>query len=291
MARSPAQAEGVVSLTVLNTDGYGVQVPRAYTYRAPAPTVSTSSPSRGPAGGSTDLTINGSNFKAGASVAISNLQATIVSVTPTRIVARVPAHAPGVVGFTVTNPDSQSASKASAYTYVNGGPAVTHVLPAAGPMAGGNTITILGSGFVNSLVSFGGVNAGVLSRTADMLTVRVPTRGAGVVDVLVTNNDGLATTATRAYTYVDATRPSCGTSRRARAGSFFQTRFALANPHDEAVPVTVTFTDTQGTPTTMEVEVPARSRRTIDETNRPVLASEALPPSSRRRRSSPWSGR
>ncbi len=276
VARTPAQAEGVVTLTVLNTDGYGVQLPSAYTYRAPAPTLSTYSPSRGPASGSTDLTINGSNFKAGVSVTIANLQATIVLVTPTRIVARLPAHAPATVGFTVTNSDSQSASKDNAYTYMSSGPAVTQILPATGPMAGGNTITILGSGFLNSLVSFGGTSAGVLSRTADMLTVRVPSRGAGVVDVLVTNNDGLATTAPRAYTYVDPNAPFVRYFAEGAAGSFFQTRFALANPHAEAVSVTVTFTDTQGTPTTMEVEVPARSRATIDETNRPALASEAF---------------
>ena len=109
--RTPAQAEGIVSLTVLNTDGNGVQLPQAFTYRAPAPVVSSLSPVKGPASGSTDVTINGSNFKAGVSVSVDTLQATIISVTATRIVARMPAHAPTLVGLTVTNPDSQLVSK------------------------------------------------------------------------------------------------------------------------------------------------------------------------------------
>ena len=276
IARTPAQAAGLVTLTVLNTDGYGVQVPNAFTYRAPAPTIASYAPVRGPASGSTDVTINGTNFQAGVSVSVDSLQATIVSVTASRIVARMPAHAPAIVGFTITNPDSQSASRTSAYTYVAGGPAVTQVLPAAGPMAGGNTITILGSGFLNSTVSFGGVGASVVTRAAEMITVRVPARGAGVVDVAVRNGDGLAATASGAYHYLDPNAPFVRYFAEGAAGGFFQTRFALANPHADDVPVTVTFTDTQGTPTTMELTLPAKSRATIDEANRPVLASEAF---------------
>ena len=276
IARTPAQAAGLVSLTVLNTDGYGVQVPTAFTYRAPAPTVSTSSPLRGPASGSTDVTINGTNFQPGASVSVNSLQARVVSVTANRLVVRMPAHVPAVVGFTVTNPDSQSASKTSAYTYVDGGPAVTQVLPASGPMAGSNLVTILGSGFLNATVSFGGAGASVITRAAEMITVRVPARGAGPVDIAVRNGDGLATSAEGAYTYQDPNAPFVRYFAEGAAGTFFQTRFALANPHDEPMPVTVTLTDTLGTPTTMALTVPARSRATIDETNRPALASEAF---------------
>jgi hypothetical protein len=275
-ARTAAQAEGVVALTVLNTDGYGVQLPDAFTYRAPAPTISSYTPARGPAAGNSDIPINGSNFRVGATVTVDNVQASIVSLTATRIVARVPAHAPALVGFSVTNPDAQSATRASAYTYVAGGPVVTQVLPAKGPIVGGNTITVLGTGFLNSSVSFGGASGVVLARAVDMLTVRVPARGAGVVDLVVRNSDGLSTTAPRAYTFQDPNAAFVRYFAEGAAGPFFQTRFALANPHLEDIPVTVTFTDTRGTPTTMELTVPARSRATIDEANRPVLASEAF---------------
>ncbi len=94
------------------------------------------------------------------------------------------------------------------------------------------------------------MNAPVLTRAADMLTVRVPAHGAGVVAVLVRNSDGLSVTAPDAYTYEDPNAPFTRFFAEGASGSFFQTRFALANPHDEDVPVTVTFTDT-----------PARRRR------------------------------
>ncbi len=276
VVRTPAQAEGEVSVTVINSDGSGVQLPAAFTYRAAAPTISSVSPARGPAGGNTDVTIIGANFQTGASVSVDDRVATVLSTTSTRLVVRMPAHVPAVVGLTVTNPDSQSVEKPNAYTYVEGGPAVTQILPDSGPLAGGNTVTILGSGFVNAVVSFDGVGAAVLSRTAEMLTVRVPARPAGTVDVVVSNSDGMKTTAPGAYAYLDPNAPFVRYFAEGASGSFFRTRFALANPHAEEVPVTVTFTDTQGTPTTMAVTVPARSRTTIDETNRPGLASDAF---------------
>jgi hypothetical protein len=276
VVRTPAQAEGLVALTLLNTDGNGVQLPQAFTYRAPAPVVTSVSPVRGPASGSTDVTITGLNFNPAVSVSVDTLQATVVSVTPTRIVVRMPAHAPTLVGLTVTNPDSQLVWKPGSYTYVSGGPAVTQVLPPSGPLAGANTIAILGSGFVNSTVAIDGINASVLTRTAEMLTVRVPAHGAGVVAVMVRNSDGLSVTAPNAYTYEDPSAPFTRYFAEGASGSFFQTRFAIANPHEEDVPLLVTFTDTAGTPTTMEMTIPARTRATIDESNRPPLASEAF---------------
>jgi hypothetical protein len=276
VARTPAGAQGIVSISVVNPDGNGVEVPNAFTYRAAAPTVTTVTPSRGPAAGGTEVTIDGTNFSAGASVSINALVAQVLSVTATRLVVQMPAHAAAVVGVTVTNPDSQLAWKASAYTYVAGGPAITNVLPATGPMAGGNTVTIIGSGFASSSVTIGGATATVLTRAADMLTVRAPARPAGPASVLVRNSDGITVTAVNAYTYVDPAAPFTRYFAEGAAGTFFQTRFALANPHEEAVPVTVTFTDTQGVATPLQVTLPARSRLTIDERNRPALASEAF---------------
>ena len=219
VVRTPAQAEGIVSLTVLNTDGNGVQLPQAFTYRAPAPVVSSLSPVKGPASGSTDVTINGSNFKAGVSVSVDTLQATIVSVTATRIVVRMPAHAPALVGLTVTNPDSQLASKPSAYTYVSGGPAITQVLPGIGPDGRRQHDRDPRQRLRRTpRSSIGGVNATVLTRAADMLTVRVPAHGAGVVDVTVRNSDGLSVTAPDAYTYEDPERAVHAVLRRGRVG-------------------------------------------------------------------------
>ncbi len=275
VALTPAQTPGVVALSVVNSDGQGVQLAHAFTYQAAAPAITSIAPIQGPVSGNTDITITGANFQPGVSVSMDGLTATVVSVTATRVVVRTPARRAGVVGLILTNPDSQSASRASAYTYVDGGPAITHVLPPRGPMAGGNTITIVGSGLDNATVSFGGAAASVVSRATSMMVVRVPAHAAGEVDVVV-SADGLSSTAARAYTFEDPDAPFVRYFAEGASSSFFDTRFALANPHAESLPVTVTFTDTMGMATPMQVTIPAMSRVTIDGGNMPALASDAF---------------
>ena len=82
------------------------------------PTLSSVSPASGPAEGGTVLTLTGTQFVAGATVSIGGVSATNVSVTSsTSITATAPAHEPGQVSVTVTNPDSGSATLVNGYTY------------------------------------------------------------------------------------------------------------------------------------------------------------------------------
>ncbi|WP_396626261.1 IPT/TIG domain-containing protein [Luteitalea sp.] len=364
VARTPAQARGVVAISVVNPDGNGVQVPSAFSYRGPAPRVTTVLPKTGTTTGGTDVQIDGADFEPGVTVSVDALPATVLTVTPNRLVVRMPAHAPAAVGFTVTNPDAQLAWVPAVYTYVSVAPSISAVAPTHGPTDGGTSVTISGSAFAaGAAVLFDGVAAVVTSLASDTLVVTSPAHASGAVSVLVRNADGQSATAVNGYTYDDTTpvistvTPAKGSvdggtvititglrfgtqptvsldGRAARilsasdtvvtaetpahaagpvgvavvtargestvapsgftyedpardttftryfaegaAGAFFQTRFALANPHEEAVPVTVTFTDTQGVATPLQVTLPARSRLTIDERNRPALASEAF---------------
>jgi hypothetical protein len=364
VARAPAQAAGVVSLTVLNPDGNGVQLPQAFTYRAAAPVVTSVTPASGSSVGGTEVTVNGANFQTGVSVSVNSLAATVVSVTASRVVVRMPAHAPTTVGLTVTNPDSQLAWAPGVFTYVSVPPTITAISPSRGGPEGGNTVAISGTGFaagasvafdgeaavitalsptsitvvapahasgavsvlvrntdaqsataVNGYtydeaaplitgispangpieggtvvtitgqrigqtptVHFDGVAGRVLSHTPTTVTVETPAHDAGVVDIDLTIATGLVASAPGSFTFEDQRRSETFTRYFAEgaAGGFFQTRFALANPHAEEVPVTVTFTDTLGSATTMQVTLPPTSRTTIDETNRPALASEAF---------------
>jgi hypothetical protein len=157
-------------------------------------------------------------------------------------------------------------------------PAISGIAPALGPSTGGTDVVVTGTGFqTGAVVRFGATAATVLQLTPTAITVRTPSGSAGAVAVSVTNADGRGATLASAFTYQVA---EPGTFVRyfaeGASGTFFRTRFALANPHDEAVPVTVTLTDTRGTPTTMAITLRARSRTTIDESNRPALASEAF---------------
>ncbi|MHB8984629.1 MAG: virginiamycin B lyase family protein [Eubacteriales bacterium] len=75
-------------------------------------------------------------------------------------------------------------------------PAVTAVSPANGPVSGGTTVTITGSGFTGATaVSFGGVAAGSFTvNSATSITAISPAHEAGTVDVTVNTPGGTSTT-------------------------------------------------------------------------------------------------
>jgi hypothetical protein len=91
---------------------------------------------------------------------------------------------------------------------------VTSVDPDSGPLGGGNTVTIYGSGFVAGATVTFGSDAPVASTfvTADNLTVVVPAilpPVAGAVNVTVTNPSGQSFTDEDSYTYdPDVVSPS-----------------------------------------------------------------------------------
>jgi hypothetical protein len=84
-------------------------------------------------------------------------------------------------------------------------PAVTGVMsPAAGPTAGGNNVTIGGSGFTGATrVLFGGVAATSFTVNGDsQITAVAPAEAAGTVDITVTTANGTsATSPADQYTY------------------------------------------------------------------------------------------
>jgi len=85
---------------------------------------------------------------------------------------------------------------------------VTAVNPSGGPVGGGATVTITGTGFAaGASVTFGTMGATVTNVTPTTITVTTPAHGVGVVDVTVTVN-GVGATKAGAYTYfVDAPVP------------------------------------------------------------------------------------
>jgi hypothetical protein len=71
-------------------------------------------------------------------------------------------------------------------------PTVTAASPATGPIAGGTSVTITGTGFVSgATVNFGTTPAaGVTVNSATSITATSPAGSAGVVDVTVTTPGG-----------------------------------------------------------------------------------------------------
>ena len=83
-----------------------------------APLVSSISPTSGSANGGTAVTITGSNFAGGATVAFGGVAATnVVVASSTSITATTPAHAAGTVSVVVTNSNAQSGTLANGFTY------------------------------------------------------------------------------------------------------------------------------------------------------------------------------
>lgn len=157
----------------------------------------------GPIAGGTSITITGIDFPSPVeAVRIDGVNATsftrdsatsITAVTPT-------ATETGRVSVRVYSDvdDNEYVELADAFAYI---PTVTSVTPDEGPLSGGANVTIVGTGFADSVVvTIGGATATQVSKTATQIVVTPPTRTAGAKDIVITTN-GVSVTANNAYTY------------------------------------------------------------------------------------------
>ena len=193
-----------------NADGSGATGPGLFVYFGPAPTVTSVSPNSGPTTGGTAVTITGTDFVKGSRVTFDAISATSVRVvSSTTITAVTPAHpADGAVEVIVFSPANQSGPLSNAFTYVlASAPTVSGVSPSSGPREGGAAITITGTNFApGAKVTMDGVDTYVSSVTSTSISAITPGRmTVGVVDLIVTNTDGRASTAVQ-YTYVQSPR-------------------------------------------------------------------------------------
>ncbi|WP_432010350.1 IPT/TIG domain-containing protein [Streptomyces cucumeris] len=157
------------------------------------------SPNQGSTGGGTTVTITGTNLAGATAVRFGSKLATITANTPTSVTVTSPSGT-GVVDVTVTTPGGTS--NPLQFFYV-GAPFKASLSASSGPLVGGNTITLSGTGLSTATtVSFGATNATPTVVSDSTLTVVVPAgAAAGSVPVTVTtaggSNNGLT------YTYVD----------------------------------------------------------------------------------------
>jgi len=176
-----------------------------FTYVA-APTVSSISPTSGPAAGGASVTINGANFVGATAVTFGATAATgFTVVSATQITATAPAGT-GTVDVRVTTSGGTSATGAAdQFTYV-AAPTVSSISPASGPATGGTSVTISGTNFTGTTaVTFGATAAtGITVVSATQITATAPA-GTGTVDVRITTPGGTsATSAADQFTYVAA---------------------------------------------------------------------------------------
>lgn len=209
-ADTPWGVVGLVDIVFTNPDGQTVTLPASFTYtQAPPPTVASLSPSAGTHGGGALVTITGTGFAPGATVRFGSAAATGVTyVSATSLRVSAPAGPLGQsVPVTVTNADSQTATRLNAFTYFEApAPIVTIVTPSTGGQSGGTAVTVIGMHFnPGAVVTFGSVAGTVLSVTSSQIVVLAPAQpNAAKVDVTVTNSDTKSAKATGAFTYVQA---------------------------------------------------------------------------------------
>ena len=180
------------------------------------PRIDSVFPESGTSAGGTRVSINGESFAPGATVTIDGVPQTDLTIESTgRIVLHTAA---GTVGgpyvLTIENPGGERAS--SAFSFVaQEDPVLQAVDPASGTAAGGETVTLTGSGFVPGMrVVFGADSAtGQGGREArevrylDSGTVEVvtPNSGAGMMAVLVNDTStGQASVLEGGFTFEQA---------------------------------------------------------------------------------------
>jgi hypothetical protein len=203
-ATAPAHASGKVDVVVTNTDTKSGTLTQGFTYALAAPTVTSAAPSTGPTTGGTAVTITGTGFQSGATVAFGARAATdVVIVSATSITAKTPlgpVTGPLAVDVVVTNPDGLHGTATGAFTYTVPALAVVSVtpnsaLPSSAVGAASTVVTIFGAGFTSAAtVTVAGV-AATNVQAIDPVTLQAtfPTHTAGTGDVVVTIGSTSAT--------------------------------------------------------------------------------------------------
>jgi hypothetical protein len=200
--------DGTTDVTVLSSTGASATSPAdQFTFADAPPTVTGVSPSSGSAAGGDTVTITGTGLTTAYEVSFGGVSASFTINSDGSITATAPAaSADGTVDVTVANFGGTSATgTVDEFTYGDATPTVTGVSPNTGTAAGGDTVTITGSGFTTATaVYFGGVAAASFTVNSDgSITAVTPAGTAETVDVTVSAAGGTSATGTvDQFTYV-----------------------------------------------------------------------------------------
>ncbi len=203
----PGIAGSTVDITVVGPGGTSaITSADEFTYTNPstlppgsaAPTITSVSPSNGPGGGGTWVTIDGSGFSTATAMYFGNVRATEgMVISDSQVMAISPAGTPDTaVDITVVGPGGTSAtSTADRFRYNSSPPVaiITSISPSSGPAAGGTDVIVNGSGFLSgTAVFFGSVQAtqGTLYSDNQFEVVAPPGTPGSTVDITVIGPGG-----------------------------------------------------------------------------------------------------
>ncbi|KUL43849.1 cell shape-determining protein [Streptomyces sp. NRRL F-4489] len=190
----PAGLPGPVQITV--TGPGGTSSPGVTYFYVAVPVLNDVQPGSGPLAGGNTVTLTGSHLLGATAVRFGSTAASSFTVvSDTAITAVVPpGSTAGAVPVTVTTPGGTGGGVS--YLYL-GAPVLSALSPAQGPLSGGETVTLTGSGLgATTSVRFGTVPAAftVVSDTA--VTAVAPPGPAGPVGVTVTAPGGTSAAVT-----------------------------------------------------------------------------------------------
>ncbi|WP_280352582.1 IPT/TIG domain-containing protein [Nocardia abscessus] len=186
---------GSVDVTVTSAGGSSSGV--RYTY-VPAPVLAAVTPGSGAETGGDTVTLTGSGFT-GATAVNFGLTPAISStvVSDTQITVTAPAGT-GTTAVTVTSAGGTSGGVL--YSYVPA-PALVSIVPHSGPVTGGNTVTLTGTGFTGATaLRFGATPATSFTVVSDTDVTAVVPAGTGTAAVTLTTAGGTSNDVTYAYT-------------------------------------------------------------------------------------------
>jgi hypothetical protein len=283
-ARTPAKPAGGYSVQVRNPNGQTANTPSGFLYSGTSTATPTGTltatavtPNTGPPSGGTAITVTGTGFVAGATVLIGGTPATSVSVaSATRITARTPAKPAGGYSVQVRNPNGQTANTSRGFLYTSTTSSATTA--AARTLATPDDGTADGASLEASAELQSATDAALSASDSeasdadgDGLPAAWETR-YGLDPTSAAGDDGAAGDPDGDGVSNDAelaagSHPR-GVVRRYLAEGIeserMHTRLAIANPEEADARVLLTFMDAAGATTRLPVDVPARSRRTID---------------------------
>jgi hypothetical protein len=195
----PKRAAGAVDI-VVTTPG-GPSVPAVYTaVPPPVPAVSALSATNGPTYVPTTLTLTGTALSGVKKATVGGVATPITKISDTELRITVPKRAPGAVPIVVTAIGGSSAPVMFTYQ-APPVPTITALGPQTGLTTKTSTVTLTGANLTAaSKVTSNNAAVKFVAVSDTQLTVTMPARAAGAVEVKVTTPGG--TSAAAVFTYV-----------------------------------------------------------------------------------------
>ncbi|HEY5493508.1 MAG TPA: DUF5719 family protein, partial [Candidatus Anoxymicrobiaceae bacterium] len=261
-------ATGQWDVWVQNDDGETATLAQGFTIGYPAPAVASITPSSGFISGSVQVTdLAGGNFRAGATVKLSNgstseyaaTDVTVVSATKITCKFDLTGMAAGAWDVVVQNDDAKAGALTGGFQVKWSSTHVDSVTPDAGKT--GDQVTISGSNFgaKAGAVTFGGNPVeGIVSWSASKIVCRVPVGASGDTPVIVTSATGPSNAA--GFT---ASQPSWYLAEGSTAWGF-STYITVANPNDATATIDVTYMTATGPVAGGALSIKPQSQLTIN---------------------------